>query len=226
MGFDLVAIRRKRERARIARLYTGRRELHLQADGPTAEQVPPLTEAEPHRGAWAEMMERLLGSPPRPLQRDRYAALLDLGYHPDVSPRDLLPLLYEAATDPDVRRKVHEQGTLRPLRNRLSEEATRYVAGATWGTKAVEAEPLPENPTPDPTDIERRAWKRLLAGRALFDVEVNERTRDVAVLWLSGRSYKEIGETMGIAPATVGTYLIHFRQALRDWAVERELIPE
>lgn len=226
MGFDLDAIRRKRERARIARLYTGRRELHWQQDGPVAEEVAPLTEAEPHRGAWAEMMERLLGSPPRPFQRDRYTALCDLGYHPHVPPGDLLPLLYEAAIRRDVRRKVLLQGTLRPLRNRLSELATEYVTGATWGTKAAEAEPLPEDPTPDPADIERRAWKRLLAGRALFDVEVNERTRDVAVLWLSGRSYKEIGETMGIAPGTVGTYLTHFRQALRDWAVERELIPE
>ena len=65
-------------------------------------------------------------------------------------------------------------------------------------------------PTPEEVLLKEERWVQL---RRALD-ELNERDREVLLLWDSGLSYREIAEITDLAPGAIGTTLARARQRL------------
>lgn len=219
-GLDLRALRRRAADALDERLYEGYRTKH--PGEPRPVDVPPLVEG--GRGTLT-LRDVALRWTTSLFPATRRAALADRGCDLELSPGDRLVVFHRAITREGMRERIRARRSVKPLRNAITEEATRLVTGATWGTRwSDDVEPL-EAPAADPTDLERRAWRRVLAAQALDEVEASPRARKIWKLFAEGYKYREIGDMMGISPGTVGKHLSRFRAALRRWAREQGVTP-
>jgi len=78
----------------------------------------------------------------------------------------------------------------------------------------------PDSTTPDPVErIERQAHQA--AARAALE-QLNERDREVLLLWDAGMSYTDIADQTGLAVGAIGTTLARARRRLVDAHAELE----